>query len=304
MKIAFYDLAYVDAAVGIAREEQGLLEHYEELAQARYASGQGLQQAVIRIQAEITKVVNRLDTLGQQRRTIAAELNTLMSRPPAQKVPAIAPLTVPTDLTLDLQRLEALGDADRPEIRAADARIGRAARAVDLAGRNGRPDFTVGATFMNVSGRSDAAGRAQPPPDNGRNAWSVAFGFNLPIRRDRLHAERARAAEELSAARFERADARNTMALAVHDQAVRVETLGEQLRLVGDVLVPQVDEALRSTESAYETGQAGVLDLLDSERNRLDVRLVHARDAADYLVALANLERAIGAPFPEGTRVP
>ncbi len=42
-----------------------------------------------------------------------------------------------------------------------------------------------------------------------------------------------------------------------------------------------------------------MLDLLDSERSRLDVRLLQARDTADYLVALANLERAIGAAFPD-----
>jgi outer membrane protein TolC len=48
----------------------------------------------------------------------------------------------------------------------------------------------------------------------------------------------------------------------------------------------------------------GVIDLLDSERSRLNVRLVHARDAADYFVALADLERAIGTPYPATTRVP
>ena len=94
------------------------------------------------------------------------------------------------------------------------------------------------------------------------------------------------------------------MAFAIRDQVVRLQTLAEQIRLIGDVLLPQTDEALRSTESAYETGQVGVLDLLDSERSRLDVRLIQSRDTADYLVALADLERAIGAPFPDATRVP
>ncbi len=302
VKKAYYNLGYADSALGIAREEQSLLGHYEDLAQARYASGQGLQQAVIKIQAEITKVVNRLDTLALQRETLAARLNTLMNRPPETTVAAVSPLTTPGRVALDPRQLEAVGDAERPEIKAADALVGRGERAVDLARKNFWPDVTIGASFVNVGDRTDAAGITQPPPDNGRNGVTVTFGVNLPIRRAKYRADLARAADELSAARLSRADAYNEMTFAVRDQVVRLQTLGEQLRLVGDVLVPQTDEALRSTEAAYETGQAGVLDLLDSERSRLDVRLIQARETADYLVALADLERAIGAAFPRTTR--
>jgi outer membrane protein, heavy metal efflux system len=302
VKTAYYNLAYVDSALGIAREEQSLLGHYEDLAQARYASGQGLQQAVIKIQAEITKVVDRLDMLQQQREALAARLNTLMNLPPEAAVAVVPPLTMPGGVALDLKQLEAVGEAERPEIKAADALIVRGERAVDLARKDVWPDFTIGAGFVNVGDRADAAGIAQPPPDNGHNAFSVTVGLNLPIHRDKYRADVARATDELSAARLSRADAHNEMAFAVRDQVVRLETLGEQLRLVGDVLIPQTDEALRSTEAAYETGQVGVLDLLDSERGRLDVRLVHARDTADYLIALADLERAIGAAFPRVTR--
>jgi outer membrane protein, heavy metal efflux system len=304
VKKAFYNVAYVDAALGIAREEQALLGHYEELAEARYASGQGLQHAVIKMQVEITKVVNRLDMLGQQRETLAARLNTLMNRPPDQPLPTVAASALPSDVPLDLARLDATGDAASPEIRAADALIGRGEWGVTLAQKSVWPNLTVGAGFVNVGHRTDAAGLLQPPPDNGKNAFTLTVGMTLPIRRDKNHADVQRAAHELSAARLHRADAHNEMAFAVRDQVVRLQTLREQLRLVGDVLLPQTDEALRSTETAYETGQVGVVELLDSERSRLDVRLIQARNIADYLVALTDLERAIGAPFPDTTRVP
>ena len=52
VKEAYYELGYTDAALRLAGEERSLLEHYETLASARYAAGQGLQQAVIRLQAE------------------------------------------------------------------------------------------------------------------------------------------------------------------------------------------------------------------------------------------------------------
>ena len=63
---------------------------------------------------------------------------------------------------------------------------------------------------------------------------------------------------------------------------------------------PEVDapsaayETLRATEAAYETGQLAVLDLLDSERMLIEIRLMRARYVSDSLIALSDLERAVG----------
>ena len=42
-----------------------------------------------------------------------------------------------------------------------------------------------------------------------------------------------------------------------------------------------------------------MLDLLDGERVLLDVQLGLAQLDSDYMKSLAEMERAIGAPFPE-----
>jgi outer membrane protein TolC len=88
------------------------------------------------------------------------------------------------------------------------------------------------------------------------------------------------------------------MEFSFRDQVIRLETLQEQVDLCENALIPQAEEPLRSTEAAYETGQLGVLDLLDSERVLLNLRLVSARHYSDFLIALANQERAVGAKFP------
>jgi len=123
-------------------------------------------------------------------------------------------------------------------------------------------------------------------------------GINIPIRRDKYNAGVLEATEGLIANRKQYLNIRNEMEFSIRDQAIRIETLWEQVELFEEVLIPQAEEALRSTESAYETGQLGALDLLDSERVLLELRLINARYYADYLRALANLERAIGTKFP------
>lgn len=298
VKQTFYNLAYTDAALRVIQEEQALLGQYEQLAESRYASGQSPQEAVLKLQAEITKVLSRRQDLQGQRAALAARLNTLMNDPPASPVPAIAALVVPA-VTPDRAALTALGDAHRPELAASRAMQHRAESAITLARTAFRPNFTLSVGFANILTRGDAGGLANPPPDNGKNPLSISFGVTVPIHRGKYRAGVAQAAEILSAERDGFASARNAMTDAIAEQIARLETLGEQLDLFQRVLIPQSQEALRSSESAYSTGQAGVLDLLDSERVLLDVRLVIARQRADYLIALATVERAIGFQFPQ-----
>ena len=56
---------------------------------------------------------------------------------------------------------------------------------------------------------------------------------------------------------------------------------------------------MKSSEAAYSTGEVGVLDLLDSERVLLNVRLSLAKFDSDYMKALAEMERAAGVPVKE-----
>jgi outer membrane protein TolC len=297
VKGAVYNLAYIDTAISISREEQTVLEHYEQLAQTRYATGQGLQQAVIKTQAEITKVVDRLQVLNQQRVTLAAGLNTLMARPPQNGIPLIGRLELPST-PLDLGALYELGNRNRQELQAARELIGRSERSIELAKKDFWPDLQVSAGLVNVGGRNDLTGAAVAPPDDGKNTLNLSIGLTIPIWRDKYHAGVRQAAETLVTDRHNLDNLRDDMEFAIRDQVIRLQTLQEQVNLFDQVLLPQAREALGSTEAAYQTGQVGILDLLDAERVLLDVRLMHERHNADYLVALANLERAVGTKFP------
>ncbi|MFQ5739987.1 MAG: TolC family protein [Acidobacteriota bacterium] len=297
VKRAFYELFYTDRALQISREEQSLLEHYEDLSQIRYATGQGLQQAVIKIQAEITQVINRLKILNQQRISVSAQLNTLMDRPPEAPLGAIQPQPLP-QVSLNLKELYGIGERHRQELKAAMARVEKSEQSVELAKKNFWPDLTLSAGLVNVGARSDLAALLMPPLDDGKNAYNFSVGINIPIRRKKYRAGVAEATETLIAGRREYLNVRNEMEFSIRDQVIRLETLREQIDLFDQALIPQAEETLRSTESAYQTGELGALDLLDSERVLLQVRLVRARYRSDYLRALADLERALGTRFP------
>jgi len=298
VKLAYYDLAYVDRAIVITEEDLDLLRHYETLAQARYAQGVGLQQAPVKLQAEITRALNRLETLRRQRIDAEAVLNTLMDLPANEPLPRAALPGLP-QVEIELETLYARARNRRPEIHAALLKAEAEEKRIHLARREGKPDVTVGAGFTNVLGRRDPAGRLMPPPDDGKDIYRVTVGVNLPIFRRKYKAGVLEATEHFLASKENYREAVNDAELSVRSAGFRIETIRRQLGLFQDALLPQAEQALRSIETAYSTGEAGVLDLLDSERTLLDVRLGLAQLRSDYMKSLAEMERAIGSAFPE-----
>ena len=298
VKLAYYDLAYLDRALRITGEEEDLLLHYEALARARYSQGFGQQQEVIRLQAEVTQVLNRRHELLRQRTDFEAALNVLANRPVATPVPPVRIADLPA-ARVDDEALRATGLGARPEVNEARLRIDGNDHAVRLARRRSRPQFTVGAAWGNVLGRRDAPGLASPPPDNGRDHFSLTLGASIPVFGSAYDAGIREASARLAAAEEAYRNAVNGIALAVRSIAFRLTTIEGQLALFESALLPQAEQALRATEEAYSGGITGVLELLDSEEVLLDVRLGLARLQADYMKALAEMERAIGSAFPE-----
>ena len=159
--------------------------------------------------------------------------------------------------------------------------------------------MTLSAGFVNIDARDDLAALAMLPQDNGKDSYRFSIGINLPIQRKKYRAGVAEATETLIARRKDYLDLRNEMEFSIRDQVIRMETLRGQIDLFERVLIPQAEQTLLSTESAYETGQVDALDLLDSERVLLEVRLINARYNVDFLRALTDLERALGIKFPK-----
>ena len=298
VKLAYYDLAYIDRAIRITEQDKDLLGLYETLAQARYAQGTGLQQAVVKLQAEITRDLNRLEVLHRQRVDAEAALDTLQDKPPETPIPRIT-LGARPEVEIDLERLYAAGRELRPEVRAAFLQIEKNEKRIHLAERQYWPDFTVGVGFTNVNRRGDLPGMMNPPPGNGKDIYSVTVGVNLPIFRRKYDAGVLEATEAFLAARESYRNSVNAVEVSIRSVGFRIQTIQDQISLFENPLLPQAEQALRSAEAAYSTGQLGVLDLLDSERVLLEVQLALAQLRSDYMKALAEMERAIGAPFPE-----
>jgi len=284
------ELGYLDEARRVIARDHTTLEHYEELARGRYASGEGLQMDAIQLQAEMSRLESRQTELDERRAGVVAEINHLRDRSGAT-VDLGAPVALPTG-SLDWDRLHELALVSRPELKVDMARIERSGALIDLAGKDRSPDFSVGLTYAYVDRRTDV-----DVPSNGQDVLGISGGITIPLWKTGNDAE-VEAATQMQLA--EEASRRSTITgiqRQLEDLRGRIPEIKRRLALLEDVLPIQSEQALASAESAYAAGRVDALALLDAERLLLDVRLTAARSRTDLAIAYIDLEAAVAAPI-------
>lgn len=296
VKHAYYDLGYLDRALGISREDEALLDQFEEIARSRYARGLAPQGEAVRLQAQITRSLHSREELLQQRISHEASLNRLRGFPPGAPLGPVRLGQLP-ESDLDGEALAAIGRNENPDLRAAFLRVEGREKGLQLARQRFRPDFSFGVGWSNIRAR------ALPAPgillqDNGKDAYSVTLGLTLPIFRKKYDAGVREAAEQATASRAEYRDAVLEMEAAVRATVFRLDAIRRQIDLYERALLPQAEQALAVTEAAYASGSLELTALLDVYRVLLEVRLGLARHASDYFKGLADLERTVGSAGP------
>ena len=278
--LAYYELFAVDKALEITQANKELLEKLARIAEERYKVGKGLQQDVIRAQVEVSRVLQRQTVLGQRRRTLEAQLNSLLVRPPASPIGPLAPVQKAV-FAYSLEELLQKAVDNFPEIRRQEQLIEQSQLAVNLARKNYYPDFSVGWDYQN---RPDFL-----------EMYGLRFTMNLPIfYKSKQRQAVGEASANLAAARHEREAVRTALFFQVKEQYLMAKASEELLNLYSKAIVPQSTLALESGLAAYQVGSLDFLSLLSSFSNVLDYEISYYAELANFQKALARLEEITG----------
>jgi len=176
----YAELLYEDSEESLIRQERDTLERYEELARARYETGAGLAQEVVKLQAEIAMTESRRLQREENRAHLIVASNALCDRPgdtPVRRGPGETPYAG----LLDRDSLRLRAREARPEMATVEADIQAAETRVEMADRRSRPALTFGLTYGWVDRRDDAAGRLNPPEGNGDDILGLSVGTTVPL---------------------------------------------------------------------------------------------------------------------------
>lgn len=280
VKESYFGLYAVQQAIAITRNEATVLQRMAKISETMYATGERTQQDVLKAQSEITMLKQRLLELDAQENALQAKLNTLLNRR-ADAPPGAAVTPPEAAFNGTPEALFALAAANRPEVRAAQARIERYELEKELMAKESMPDYQLGVEYRSIGG--------------GENMVMLTLGVELPIWLEKnkagvREAEKMRASSEAA-----RDSAKRNSALDVQDAAFKLQTARRMLALYKTELIPQAETRFNASEVDYQTGKTDFMDFLESQRFLLGIRVMAAMAEGDVGMQFARLERAVGA---------
>ena len=286
-KEVYYDLHLVEVSSRILNEEVSILQTMLTTAKARYESGAGEQQEVLKVQLTTKDIERRLLGLKKRHETALARMNALRNSPPTTPLYVTPPL-LPDKLPTQKAAFR-LAEEYRQELSAAGVVIARDEVDVALARKNWWPDFNVGVQYSEVG--SSVFSR---PPDDGQDAVMGVVSINIPIWWGKLKAQKREAQKRLEASRELELNVESEVQSQVRDSWYRAHIAFDQMELYQNGLIPTAEQSFSSARAGYQAAKVGFLDVLDSQRALLNLRLGLAVTESELGKALAQLERSIG----------
>jgi len=279
---AYFALAAAERRAHETTEIQGLAERARDAAHARLEAGDVPRLDALQSELAAAQAASEADKAKGLVAGARADLNALLARPPA------TPLTVSTELEAGRvpppDAAIALSLSTGTELAALDRGIAEQAARAELARAEAVPDLTA------------AAGITHHAPPDFDWGWRGSLTFTLPIFTHRAQAR----LEEATLARLkaERDAAAVRVRSEVYAAAANAEVQRLALLRYRDEILPRAAEVEAMAEDSYRSGQTGLAVLLQSLQSVHDLRLQAVQAGTDFQNALADLERAIGAPLP------
>jgi outer membrane protein, heavy metal efflux system len=293
VKRAYYSLYASMKIAEVLAQNREVLEDFRAIARQRLVTG-GTQQDVLRSEILISEldreVANNQQGIAAARAALARQLHL---RPDAELKPlhALALATVPGEI----ERLNRLAVAARPELQGRLAAIARDDKAVELARKRSYPNVTLGLTYMDM----DKTNATVPRVASGSPNLGLFVGFNLPVHQAKYQAGVFEAQERaLADAKLYEAQRDETFS-EIQDLMVQAKVQQNVLNLLRESILARTRESLELARSDYAKSNVDYATVLSAVREALQIELQIAQVEAELGKALASLERAVGCQIIE-----
>jgi len=264
-------------------EGRDLAEDFLKKTEARFQAGTVAKLDVIKARVDVAQAGTALIANERAIATSRATLNQALGRPPGAPVEATDDLTdVPPPIP-DVETLVTQAASSRPEIQSVLALREGAKDATQLAKQYWLPDLNL------------SLSRSFSP------TYATTFSINLPLffwqHTNGAIAEARHREAELDATRR---DTASQVDLDLRSAHAAADTARRQALFIRDELLPAAQEAYRIASATYTMGGTSALEFLDAKRALLDAKSQYTDALGAASDAMANLERAAGAPLPTG----
>lgn len=279
---ALFRAALSERVVRAGEADIAWLEAIAATARARYASGDGLQMDVLRVENDLARRGEALKTDRRMHEHELFGLNRFLNRPLDTTWPGLD-LPEPAGAIHYNRQVVGLATRFEPIIKVFQAQVAAAEAETQVARRSYRPEVSVGVEARNYSGNGDF-----------RQAM-LTFGVSLPwLNRSKYRADIARAEAEREALERELLDREIATHQEVHDLVIRIDDARRRALLNRNEIIPRTKAMLESAHAAWLGGTGMTRDLLEIRRMLVEAELEYSRAVAEQYEAMAELVLCCG----------
>ena len=280
---AYYDVLVADTKLAVLRELRDLSQRARDTAQARFEAGDAPRLELL--QAGLTLAAAENDATAAEGAVTAARsrLNAVLGQP-LDMVQTLS-TAIDTGGPVVASAVLELARTGSTELAVIDRRIEEQRARLALAEALRVPDVVPTATLTHD---------AEPEFTYG---WRAAVAVTLPI----FTSHKAGVAVEQATLDQLAAEREATLRRIVGEvTAAAAGAEAQRLAYIRfrDLILPQAEEVEQLAQASYQLGQTGIAALLQALQASRDLRLRALDAESQFEAALADLERAIGAPLP------
>ena len=146
------------------------------------------------------------------------------------------------------------------------------------------PDIMARVTYKNMS-------------DTKNDFWAAMVGVNIPLAfwsSGRYTAKVEENELNVRKSQDDLANMQNMVSFEVQDALVKVQSNYNLVLLYKDTTIPEAEQTLQATLSAYQTGKTEFLMVIDAFRMQLMTKLDFHMAVMSYMASQAQLEQAVG----------
>ena len=288
LKLSYHELAYLQGAAELTRQNHDLVASILAIATTRYAEGKTTLNDVLKAQSQLAQLEYDLVLLEELQRVEHANIKGILSIPSAISLGTTVPVPYES-LDVGLADIERQALAKRQELRIAALTIEKATEGIALAELQTKPMLKL--DLMTIeTGEALMFG----VPDSGKNPFSIGVGVTIPWSSLKNSSKVREAQQNREAVAANKHVLEDETKVALRKVYFRLENAKRLVELYETTLIPQAGAAIEVAEAWHQEGPKSIAGFLETQSVWLNFNLARLRAIADYQQNLARLERLVG----------
>jgi cobalt-zinc-cadmium efflux system outer membrane protein len=284
LRHGFYDLLLAQKSLLVAHENMATFDRLAEANRLRESTGDISETELQRVEVERIKAKGELDLAEAMLKTRRSELAKLLNWPEKAMEYVAEDAWPKISAHYDSPKEEGLVERaceERPDLKAQDLRVQQMGKEAELARRLVAPDVNLSGGYLQDAGNLNL--------DSG----AVLATAEVPVFYQ-YTGQVGRAMADFNDAQNQREQLKNRIRKEVVSALATLRGASAIVNRFEGEVIQRIKKARASVEFAYTQGAAGLIDLLDAERNYKAMMLDYYVAENHRALAYADLLMAIG----------